>query len=311
MKSLNKKRWNNGKRSERIMKNKMREAITKYINTKKLYKRTVRLLKLKMFSSGILEYSINNYGYIKSEIEILLNGIIENDEDYKYMYLLINSLYENIDSLLENLIIANHDTCLKIIRSISEQLIIFKCLMQNGKNLKENFYNWSIINDYINPKKEVELVSSVKELYKRYTLDIERYILSKKKNIATKKVNEYVKKLINNNYGWYYIKWTMDYDITLKYIAENEKCENIYKLFQHYSEKVHNNNTRTLMIQNKHNPSMEYHVIILLLYTQHHILDIIKEYVSKENYNCILAKIKENIQYNYDKMKYYEEKFDK
>lgn len=289
----------------------MKQLIAKYINTRKLYKRTVMLLRLKIFSSKSLEYSINNYGDIKNEIEILLNGIIEKDEEYKYIYLLIKSLYENIGGLLENLIIANHDTCLKIIRSISEQLIIFKCLMQNEKSLKEDFFHWSILNDYKNPKRGVELADSAKELYDRYNLDIEEYILGKGKNINKVKLEKYKDELMNSNYGWYYSKWKMDYKITLKYIAENEDCKDIYEMFKYYSEKVHNNDTRTLIIQSKHNLSMEYHVIELLLFTQRHILDIIKLYISEEKYKYIFRKIIKNIEYNYEKMKHYEEKFDK
>lgn len=289
----------------------MKKLIAKHMNTKKLYKKTVMLLKLKIFSSKSLEYSINNYGDIKSEIEMLLNGIIEKAEDYKYMYVLIISLYENIDSLLENLIIANYDTCLKIIRPISEQLIIFKCLMQNEECLREDFFNWSIINDYKNPKNEVKLDSTAKELYDRYNLDIERYILGKEKSINKVKLEKYKNKLIDSNYGWYYTKWKMDYNITLKYIAENEDCKDIYKMFKYYSEKVHNNSTRTLIIQSKHNLSMEYHVMELLLFTQRHILEIIKQYINVEKYNGILKKITKNIQYNYEKMKYYEKNFDK
>lgn len=289
----------------------MKELIEKYMNTKKLYKKTVMLLKLKIFLSKSLEYSINNYGDIKSEIWMLLNGIIEKTEDYKYIYLLIISLYENIDSLLENLIIANHDTCLKIIRPISEQLIIFKCLMQNDECLKEDFFNWSILNDYKNPKNEVQLASTAKELYDRYNLDIERYILGKEKNINKVKLEKYKNKLIDSNYGWYYTKWKMDDNITLKYIAENEDCKDIYEMFKYYSEKVHNNSTRTLIIQSKHNLSMEYHVMELLLFTQCHILEIIKQYIHIEKYNVILKKITKNIQYNYEKMEYYEKNFDK
>lgn len=289
----------------------MKQIIAKYINTRKLYKRTVMLLKLKIFSSKNLEYSINNYGDIKNEIEILLNGIIEKDEEYKYIYLLIESLYENISGLLENLIIANHDTCLKIIRTISEQLIIFKCLMQNEKSLKEDFFYWSILNDYKNPKRGVELADSAKELYDRYNLDIEEYILGKGKNINKVKLEKYKGELMNSNYGWYYSKWKMDYKITLKYIAENEDCKDIYEMFKNYSEKVHNNDTRTLIIQSKHNLSMEYHVIELLLFIQRYILDIIKKYISEEKYKYIFRKIIKNIEYNYEKMQYYEEKFDK
>lgn len=289
----------------------MKEIIKYYIKTRKCYKRTVILLKLKIFSSKNLEYSINNYGDIKSEIEKLLNTIIEKDENNKYIYLLIVSLYDNIDNLLENLIIANHDTCLKIVRSISEQLIIFKCLMQNEEYLREDFFNWSILNDYKNPKREVELASTAKELYNRYSSKIKKYILDNEKNMDNLKLERYINRLIDNNYGWYYTKWKMHHKISLKYIAENENCIDIYEMFDYYSEKVHNNDTRTLIIQSKHNLSMEYHVIELLLFVQRHILEIIKEYIPPKKYNYILNKILKNIQYNYDKMKYYEEKFDK
>lgn len=289
----------------------MKKIINYYIKTRKYYKKTVILLKLKIFSSKNLEYSINNYGCIKGEIGELLNNIIGKDESYKYMYLLVKSLYENIDTLLENLIIANHDICLKIIRSISEQLIIFKCLMQNGEYLREDFFNWSILNDYKNPKEEVELASTAKKLYDQYILKIKEYILGREKNIDKTKIERYINKLIDNNYGWYYTKCKENYNISLKYIADNENCNDIYKMFKYYSEKVHNNNTRTLMIQSKHNLSMEYHVMELLLFVQRHILKVIKEYIPIKRYKYIHNKILENIQYNYDKMKYYEEKFDK
>lgn len=289
----------------------MKKIINYYIKTRKYYKKTVILLKLKIFSSKNLEYSINNYGNIKGEIGELLNNIIGKDESYKYMYLLVESLYENIDTLLENLIIANHDICLKIIRSISEQLIIFKCLMQNGECLKEDFFNWSILNDYKNPKEDVEIASIARELYDQYILKIKGYILDREKNIDKTKIERYINKLIDNNYGWYYTKCKENYNISLKYIADNENCNDIYKMFKYYSEKVHNNNTRTLMIQSKHNLSMEYHVMELLLFVQRHILQVIKEYIPIKRYKYIHNKILENIQYNYDKMKYYEEKFDK
>lgn len=289
----------------------MKKIINYYIKTKKYYKKIVIILKLKILSSKNLEYSINNYGDIKDEIEQLLKNIIEEDESYKYMYLLIISLYENIDTLLENLIIANHDICLKIIRSISEQLIIFKCLMQNEEYLREDFFNWSILNDYKNPKKEVELANTVKELYDKYILKLKEYMLDKEKNIDKTEMKRNINKLINNNYGWYYTKCKNNYNISLNYIAKNENCNDIYEMFKYYSEEVHNNNTRTLIIQCKHNLSMEYHVIELLLFVQHHILQIIKEYVPIKRYKYILNKIEKNIQYNYDKMTYYEKKFDK
>lgn len=289
----------------------MKKIINYYIKTRKYYKKTVILLKLKIFSSKNLEYSINNYGDIKGEIEELLNNIIGKDESYKYVYLLIISLYENIDNLLENLIIANHDICLKIIRSISEQLIIFKCLMQNEEYLREDFFNWSILNDYKNPKKEVELASTAKGLYDKYILKLKEYMLNKEKNINETKMERYINKLIDNNYGWYYTKCKDNYNISLKYIAENENCNDIYEMFKYYSEKVHNNSTRTLMIQSKHNLSMEYHAMELLLFVQHYILQIIKEYIPIKRYKHIFNKIQKNIQYNYDKMIYYEEKFDK
>lgn len=289
----------------------MKKIINYYIKTKKYYKKIVIILKLKILSSKNLEYSINNYGDIKDEIEQLLKNIIEEDESYKYMYLLIISLYENIDTLLENLIIANHDICLKIIRSISEQLIIFKCLMQNEEYLREDFFNWSILNDYKNPKKEVELANTAKELYDKYILKLKEYMLDKEKNIDKTELKRNINKLINNNYGWYYTKCKNNYNISLNYIAKNENCNDIYEMFKYYSEEVHNNNTRTLMIQCKHNLSMEYHVIELLLCVQHHILQIIKEYVPIKRYKYILNKIEKNIQYNYDKMTYYEKKFDK
>ena len=289
----------------------MKKIINYYIKTKKYYKKIVIILKLKILSSKNLEYSINNYGDIKDEIEQLLKNIIEEDENYKYMYLLIISLYENIDTLLENLIIANHDICLKIIRSISEQLIIFKCLMQNEEYLREDFFNWSILNDYKNPKKEVELANTAKELYDKYILKLKEYMLDKEKNIDKTEMKRNINKLINNNYGWYYTKCKNNYNISLNYIAKNENCNDIYEMFKYYSEEVHNNNTRTLIIQCKHNLSMEYHVIELLLFVQHHILQIIKEYVPIKRYKYILNKIEKNIQYNYDKMTYYEKKFDK
>ena len=289
----------------------MKKIINYYIKTKKYYKKIVIILKLKILSSKNLEYSINNYGDIKDEIEKLLKNIIEEDESYKYMYLLIISLYENIDTLLENLIIANHDICLKIIRSISEQLIIFKCLMQNEEYLREDFFNWSILNDYKNPKKEVELANTAKELYDKYILKLKEYMLDKEKNIDKTEMKRNINKLINNNYGWYYTKCKNNYNISLNYIAKNENCNDIYEMFKYYSEEVHNNNTRTLIIQCKHNLSMEYHVIELLLFVQHHILQIIKEYVPIKRYKYILNKIEKNIQYNYDKMTYYEKKFDK
>ena len=289
----------------------MKKIINYYIKTKKYYKKIVIILKLKILSSKNLEYSINNYGDIKDEIEQLLKNIIEEDESYKYMYLLIISLYENIDTLLENLIIANHDICLKIIRSISEQLIIFKCLMQNEEYLREDFFNWSILNDYKNPKKEVELANTAKELYDKYILKLKEYMLDKEKNIDKTEMKRNINKLINNNYGWYYTKCKNNYNISLNYIAKNENCNDIYEMFKYYSEEVHNNNTRTLMIQCKHNLSMEYHVIELLLFVQHHILQIIKEYVPIKRYKYILNKIEKNIQYNYDNMTYYEKKFDK
>lgn len=289
----------------------MKKIINYYIKTKKYYKKIVIILKLKILSSKNLEYSINNYGDIKDEIEQLLKNIIEEDESYKYMYLLIISLYENIDTLLENLIIANHDICLKIIRSISEQLIIFKCLMQNEEYLREDFFYWSILNDYKNPKKEVELANTAKELYDKYILKLKEYMLDKEKNIDKTEMKRNINKLINNNYGWYYTKCKNNYNISLNYIAKNENCNDIYEMFKYYSEEVHNNNTRTLIIQCKHNLSMEYHVIELLLFVQHHILQIIKEYVPIKRYKYILNKIEKNIQYNYDKMTYYEKKFDK
>lgn len=65
------------------------------------------------------------------------------------------------------------------------------------------------------------------------------------------------------------------------------------------------------MIQSKHNLSMEYHAMELLLFVQHYILQIIQEYVPIKRYKYMLDKIQKNIQYNYDKMIYYEEKFDK
>ena len=71
----------------------MKKIINYYIKTKKYYKKIVIILKLKILSSKNLEYSINNYGDIKDEIEQLLKNIIEEDESYKYMYLLIISLY--------------------------------------------------------------------------------------------------------------------------------------------------------------------------------------------------------------------------
>lgn len=289
----------------------MKKIIKHYIETRKYYKKTIILLKLKIFSSKNLEYSINNYGDIKDEIEKLLNNIIEKDGSYKYIYLLILSLYENINNLVENLIIANHDICLKIIRSISEQLIIFKCLMQNEEYLREDFFNWSIINDYKNPKEEVEFASAAKELYNQYILKIKEYILDREKNIDKTKIERYINKLIDNNYGWYYTKCKENYNISLKYIADNENCNDIYKMFKYYSEKVHNNNTRTLVIQSKHNLSMEYHVIELLLFVQRHVLQVIKEYIPIKRYKYIHNKILENIHYNYDRMKYYEKKFDK
>lgn len=289
----------------------MKKLIIKYIEKKKLYKKTVLLLRLRIFLSKNLEDSINNYGEIKRELKVLLNEILNKDEDYKYIDLLIISLYENIDSVLENLIISNYDTCLKIIRSISEQLIIFKCLMQNEKSLMEDFFHWSILNDYKNPKNEVELASTVKELYDRYNLNIERYILKKEKNINEVKLKKYKNQLIDSNYGWYYTRWKVGDPISLKYIAKNEKCEEIYEMFEYYSEKVHNNNTRTLIIQSKHNLSMEYHILELLLFTQKHIIEIIKKYIHTEKYNDVQKKILENIQYNYEKMKYCEENFDK
>ena len=53
----------------------MKKIINYYIKTRKYYKKTVILLKLKIFSSKNLEYSINNYGDIKGEIGELLNNI--------------------------------------------------------------------------------------------------------------------------------------------------------------------------------------------------------------------------------------------
>lgn len=289
----------------------MKKIIEHYINTRRYYNKIVILLKLKIFSSKNLENSINDYGYIKNTIESSLNDIIRQNKDYKYIYLLISSLYENIDNLLENLIIANHDICLKIIRSISEQLIIFKCLMKNEAYLKEDFFNWSILNDYKNPKKDVELASTAKELYDTYRVNIRNYIIKQEDEISNNKVEKYINKLIDNKYGWYYTKCEKNYNITLKYIAEKENCNDIYEMFKYYSEKVHNNDTRTLIIQSKHNPSMEYHIIELLFFVQKDILDVIKEDISIQKYNRIHNKIIENIKVNYDKMKYYEENLDK
>ena len=289
----------------------MKKLIEKYINTRKYYKKMLIILKLKMYASKNLESSINNYGNIMYEIAKLLNSIIDKDEDYKYIYLLKISIYENLDRILENLIIYNHDACLKIVRSTSEQLIIFKCLMQNEKYLMKEFSDWSIMSDYKNSKKGVELSSTGKQVFSECNLRIKKHIIANEPNINNQKLEKYVDKLINNKYGWYYSKCKTNYNITLKNIAKNEKCDDIYEMFKEYSEQVHNNNTRVLILQEAHNLSMDYHVLVLLLFIQRYILDIIKEDISYETYKCIYNKIYKNIEYNYKEMKYCEERYDK
>ena len=153
----------------------MNKGIIRYINSKKLYDRTTIWLKLKIYSSKNLKNSINKYGEIMTWVREQLTIVISKSKSQKQILLIINSIYENLDAVLENLIIGNHDVCLKIIRSISEQLIIIKCLMQNDDEMKNSFFNWSILNDYKNPKSGVELFDKANELYDDYCAKIEKY----------------------------------------------------------------------------------------------------------------------------------------
>ena len=123
-------------------------------------------------------------------------------------------------------------------------------------------------------------------------------------------MEKYRNKIIDNKYGWYYFKSNTDDKITLKHIANNEVCMDIYKMFEYYSEKVHNNDTRTLLIQRDHNLSMEYHVLVLMQEVQLHILNILKKDIDKDAYEKMHERIIKNIKIDYNNMKVCEDFFD-
>lgn len=279
-----------------------------FFKSKQLYKKKKKLLKLKIFTSSNLSDPINKYGEI---LEISREIFFEATRDNGYIYLLEESLYYNVNSIIENIIIANYDTCLKLIRSISEQLILIKCLIQNDFRLSEDFVNWSVLRDYDNPRAKELLSEKGYKTYNRYIKELNDYILEKKTNINQKEINKIIKRLIDNKYGWYYKNCNLNKNITLKYIAEKENALNIYEMFMEYSKKIHNNDTRTIMIQNDNNMSMEYHILILLLFIQKHLIQMVIGSVDEAKYKKCDSMINKTIKVYYKKVKEYEEKYDR
>lgn len=225
---------------------------------------------------------------------------------------ILYSFHFNIDSAFTCLLTSNISPGLRTVRTISEHIIILKVLSQHTNTLSNNFYNWL---GSIDNNKDIKSLENeqIEVNYKKFKRNIRSHFKIKY-NINNNRISKKVNQVLSNSYGWYYKYWDDTQPLTLKYIANQNNCIDEYKIFELISAYLHANSLTYIEKNIFPMPSDTFYLLILIVYCQSLIAEIVYQYIlnKKDKYKIleIKARIKSLLDLSTEYHKFVKSEYD-